>query len=115
MPKTLTPAQIRILALMGQGCSQKEIAGACGVSTRAVRSQLNAVRERLGGNITTGQLIRYAIRSNFCRLQPTIDEIAKGLVSYEPRHASLNHGQAGVPVTDDEPSPLKQHAVDDAA
>ncbi len=116
MPYTLTQRQIRILALVGQGCSHKQIATACGTSARAVRSQMNAIRERLGNpGITTGELIRFAIRSGFCALQPTIDEISKGLIAYNAVGRPTDNAQPAVSVGSDEPAAFTQDAIHHAA
>ena len=116
MPHTLTTRQIRILALVGQGCSHKQIATACGTSARAVRSQMNAIRERLGNpGITTGELIRFAIRSGFSTIQPTINEIGKGIVAYQPRRCSCKDSESAVSVGDDEPTAVAGDAINNAA
>jgi DNA-binding NarL/FixJ family response regulator len=59
----LTDRELQVVQLLAEGKSNKEVAGALGVSTRTVESHRNHIMRKM--NFTSfSELIRFAIRSN---------------------------------------------------
>ncbi len=63
-PKSpLTEREMQVVQLLAEGKSNKEVAGALGVSTRTVESHRNHIMHKMSFT-SFSELIRYAIRSN---------------------------------------------------
>jgi DNA-binding NarL/FixJ family response regulator len=59
----LTEREVQVVQLLAEGKSNKEVAGALGVSTRTVESHRNHIMRKM--NFTSfSELIRFAVRSN---------------------------------------------------
>jgi len=63
-PKSpLTERELQVVQLLAEGKSNKEVAGALGVSTRTVESHRNHIMHKMSFT-SFSDLIRFAVRSN---------------------------------------------------
>jgi DNA-binding CsgD family transcriptional regulator len=61
-PSELTLRQREIVIAIADGCSQKEIAAALGITVKTVEYYRNAIKARTGAK-STAAIVRYAIRT----------------------------------------------------
>ena len=57
-PSSLTATEIKVMALLGKGKSNKEIAASLGCSIKTVKNHLNSVFQKLGVNNRTEAVVR---------------------------------------------------------
>ncbi len=67
-PDALTATEIKVMALLGKGKSNKEIAAELGCSVKTIKNHLNSIFQKLGVNNRTEAVVR---------------AIEKGLISHE--------------------------------
>ena len=67
-PDSLTATEIKVMALLGKGKSNKEIASDLGCSVKTIKNHLNSIFQKLGVNNRTEAVVK---------------AIEKGLISAE--------------------------------
>jgi len=57
-PDSLTATEIKVMALLGKGNSNKEIAAALGCSVKTIKNHLNSIFQKLGVNNRTEAVVK---------------------------------------------------------